>query len=168
MNDTWYWKTTLENYVFKEKSQKLLPFQFQFQRIQAPLKPDIYICDVFVKSWEINLLRISFFCLLYFSLTGQDSIEMEFWITTTHYWAEENLHTILQFRYQHNCFLNVWAGVIGDSFIDPIYLLSRLNGITYLQFLRRELNDDLENVPLDTSNPCGLLTMVQSPLFKII
>lgn len=68
----------------------------------------------------------------------------------THQWADENPHTVVQSRFQHNFSLNVWVGIIGNNFIGPVFLPARLNGLTYLHFLQNDLDDAMEEVPLNT------------------
>ena len=45
--------------------------------------------------------------------------------------------------------VNVWAGIIGNNLIGPFVFEERLNGEIYLQFLQQNLNNLLEDVPLD-------------------
>ena len=46
----------------------------------------------------------------------------------------------------------VWPGIIGNHLIEPFLIENRLNGAMYLQFLQQNLNDLLENVPLQLKN----------------
>lgn len=66
----------------------------------------------------------------------------------THYWADANPHAIRQHHFQHRFSVNVWAGILGDTFLGPYVLPERLNGATYLQFLQNVLPDYLDDVPL--------------------
>ncbi|KAL0860128.1 hypothetical protein ABMA27_010435 [Loxostege sticticalis] len=64
-----------------------------------------------------------------------------------HYWAHANPHQIRPDHFQTRFSLNVWAGVLGDQLIGPVFL-DRLNGSTYLQFLQETLEELLTDVPL--------------------
>lgn len=66
-----------------------------------------------------------------------------------HHWAEENPHIIVNSRFQHTFSVNVWAGIVGDSLIGPIFLPNRLNGQHYLYFLQNVLPIHMEDIPLD-------------------
>lgn len=55
-------------------------------------------------------------------------------------------------RHQTTFSINVWAGVIGDKILGPVFLLPRLNGENYLQFLEEELPRILEDLPLGVRN----------------
>lgn len=45
---------------------------------------------------------------------------------------------------------NVWAGIIGDYLIGPVFLERTLNGTNYRHFLEHDLGPLLEDVPLTT------------------
>lgn len=47
----------------------------------------------------------------------------------------------------HNYTLNVWAGIIGDLLIGPIFLPSRLSGSHYFDFLKNNLPFILNDIP---------------------
>lgn len=65
-----------------------------------------------------------------------------------HTWAEENPHRRRQSSFQHKFSVNMWAGVIGNNLIGPFKLPPRLNSTNYLEFLRNDLPELLEDVPL--------------------
>ncbi|KAL3272617.1 hypothetical protein HHI36_014084 [Cryptolaemus montrouzieri] len=56
-----------------------------------------------------------------------------------HYWAEETPHLIEESHHQKQYSLNVWVGMIGNYLIGQFFLLNRLNGSAYRQFLEEEL-----------------------------
>ena len=64
-----------------------------------------------------------------------------------HLWMHENPHACRVDSFQHRFSVNVWAGVIGTQVLGPVFL-PRLNGDTYLQFLREILPELLDDVPL--------------------
>ncbi|EFN81251.1 hypothetical protein EAI_03982, partial [Harpegnathos saltator] len=67
-----------------------------------------------------------------------------------HLWTYENPHAVNQSRHQHQFSCNVWAGIIGDMLIGPVFLPFTLNGRDYTQFLETELSTLLQDVPLVT------------------
>ncbi|EZA57620.1 hypothetical protein X777_02188, partial [Ooceraea biroi] len=66
-----------------------------------------------------------------------------------HYWSENNSHWQRNEEFQHQWFLNVWAGIIGNCVIGPYFFEENLNGETYLMFLQNHLPCLLENVILE-------------------
>lgn len=63
----------------------------------------------------------------------------------SHIWAEENPHKARVHHFQDEFSINVWCGIIGDNVLGPVELPNRLNGASYLQFLRNNLDDLLNN-----------------------
>jgi len=66
-----------------------------------------------------------------------------------HYWAEENPFVIRERSFQVRWNLNIWAGIIGNELIGPCVLPNRIRGNNYADFLRDNLPDLLEDVPLN-------------------
>lgn len=66
----------------------------------------------------------------------------------THIWAEENPHEVAVTHFQHTFSFNVWCGILADNVIGPCFLPPRLNGEEYLNFLQTNLQELLEDVPL--------------------
>lgn len=64
-----------------------------------------------------------------------------------HYWSRENPQIVREDRFQHQFGVNLWAGILDGRVIGPFELPSRLNGVRYLDFLRNDLNNLLEEVP---------------------
>lgn len=67
-----------------------------------------------------------------------------------HYYADENPHYFRTTDQQHRWSLNVWAGILGNHVIGPVFFNGNLTGQTYLRFLTDELDDLLMDVPLAT------------------
>lgn len=65
-----------------------------------------------------------------------------------HVWAESNPHPKKETSFQHRFSVNLWAGVLGNRLIGPFRLPERINSETYLQFLRSDLPELLEDVSL--------------------
>lgn len=66
-----------------------------------------------------------------------------------HFYANENPNFIRRIDRQHRFSINVWGGIVGDNVIGPYFFDGSLNGDKYLEFLRHQLQDLLEDVPLD-------------------
>jgi hypothetical protein len=66
-----------------------------------------------------------------------------------HFYDNKNPHFIRRIDSQHRFNVNVWGGIVGSNVIGPYFLDGNLNGEKYLDFLNRQLEDLLEDVPLD-------------------
>lgn len=66
----------------------------------------------------------------------------------SHYWSVENPHVVRERGYQHRFAVNVWAGILGEHQIGPLILPHRLNGDSFLNLLRNDLPNLMENIPL--------------------
>ena len=66
-----------------------------------------------------------------------------------HVWAVENPHAVKRSNFQHRFSLNVWAGMINGMLIEPYFFPPRLNVEIYLDFLRHNLPQLLENISLN-------------------
>lgn len=67
-----------------------------------------------------------------------------------HYWSQENPHWIRETNFQYIWGINVWCGILNGQIIGPKFYEGTLNSQRYLQFIREELGEYLENVPLET------------------
>lgn len=65
-----------------------------------------------------------------------------------HRWSHENPHEIAHTRHQQRFSYNVWAGIVDNYLLGPVFLPPRLNGQYYRQFLDEELEALLDEVPL--------------------
>lgn len=65
-----------------------------------------------------------------------------------HYWAKENPHKIQVVKIQGRRSIHVWCGMLSNKIIGPIIFDGYLNGERYLEFLQREVEDHLEDVPI--------------------
>lgn len=126
-----------------------LLYPFKLQKVQA-LEPGDFPLRMDCARWFLhkvvdspNFLRKVFF-------TDEASFTREgiFNTRNNHVWAFENPHAIVQRKFQHKFSVNVWAGIIDGHLIGPYILPDKLNGPTYLVFLRDILPELLENVPI--------------------
>lgn len=69
-----------------------------------------------------------------------------------HMWASENPHLIRESSFQQRFSVNVWAGIIGNTFIGPVILPNRLNSSSYLNHLEVMVDIIADEVPLNVRN----------------
>lgn len=67
-------------------------------------------------------------------------------IHNDHVWSHLNPHVSSKSSYQHQWRLNVWAGIINDQVLGPIWLPQALNAQSYLNLLRTEVEDQLQEL----------------------
>lgn len=67
-----------------------------------------------------------------------------------HSWSIENPNLTRASNFQEQFSLNLWSGVLNGQLIGPFELPNRLDGESYLHFLREDLNSLLSNVDLLT------------------
>lgn len=67
-----------------------------------------------------------------------------------HEWNINNPHGIREEKNQYQFKVNMWTGIINGRIIGPSEFPEALTGHTYLRFLRRNLPDLLDDVPLAT------------------
>ena len=65
-----------------------------------------------------------------------------------HVWAAVNPNVVKQIRHQQTSAFNVWEGILGDCITGPHFLPHMLNGEQYLRFLRNDLPNLYEDVPV--------------------
>ncbi|XP_044260986.1 uncharacterized protein LOC123008968 [Tribolium madens] len=65
-----------------------------------------------------------------------------------HVWAGENPNATRPRAFQHRFSINLWAGILGDRIIGPVELPRILNAENYAKLLLHNLEDLLDNVPL--------------------
>ena len=73
-----------------------------------------------------------------------------------YYYADENPHAMRMINHQQRWLLNVWGGILGEHLLGPYFIDGHLNGNSYLRFLRDDLDDLLENVPLAVASSRSL------------
>lgn len=68
-------------------------------------------------------------------------------------WRRLNPHAMVQRIQQGRFSINVWAEILGNDYIAPVFLLNRLSSVEYLRFLRHTLLNRLRRiVPRNASN----------------
>lgn len=68
---------------------------------------------------------------------------------TEHYWAVENPRQNRTRRPQQRFGVNVWMGMLGDRLIGPFMYDESLNGERYLNLLRTQVSEYLDDIPLN-------------------
>lgn len=66
-----------------------------------------------------------------------------------HYYSDHNPHFFRSIDNQNRWSINVWGGILGSRIIGPYFFDENLNGQRFLSFLRDELHQLLEDVPLN-------------------
>lgn len=79
-----------------------------------------------------------------FKSTGEVNIH------NAHYWSQTNPHWLQTIDNQHLWSVNMWCGLLGGKIIGSYFFEETLNGMRYAEFLRNDLVNLLENVPLAT------------------
>lgn len=69
-------------------------------------------------------------------------------IHNEHYWALNNPYAIRENSHQIRFSVNVWAGIINECLIGPIFIEGNLTGRSYLEMLQTVISDLLDEVPL--------------------
>lgn len=125
-------------------------YPYRPQKVQA-LKPQDYPRRMDCARWFLNKDTRDPAFLEKVLFTDEASFSREGIVNnrTTHLWAAENPHAIVERGHQEKFSVNVWAGILGNSLIGPYILPNRLNSPTYLVFLRDILPELLEQIPLN-------------------
>ena len=66
------------------------------------------------------------------------------------YWASENPRKYMEMKKQGRTSINVWCGMIDNKVVGPIFFNGSLNGQRYLYFLQNEIENILDELPLET------------------
>lgn len=67
----------------------------------------------------------------------------------THHWSSQNNHVIKEIQRQGRQSVNVWCGILGNRVLGPIFYRGSLTAERYLGFLENEIEDILEELPLN-------------------
>ena len=143
-------QNNVTKWVVHETLKEQLLHPYHVQKVHA-MSPDDYPARLQYSNWFIQQhnQNLNFSKLILF--TDEAGFTRDGIINShnLHFWADENPHAIIQNKHQQRFMVNVWAGIIGNNLIGPFVFEERLNGEIYLQFLQQNLNNLLEDVPLD-------------------
>ncbi|KAL2711945.1 hypothetical protein V1478_018180 [Vespula squamosa] len=100
---------------------------------------------------SINLLQISianqrFLSTILFTDEVEFSRDGIMNFHNAHHWSEDNPRAILHSKQQQQLNVNLWAEILGDNLIEPVFLDQRLTVQSYINFLRNHLNELLESI----------------------
>lgn len=65
-----------------------------------------------------------------------------------HYWCSQNPNQTQETGFQTRWKHNVWAGIVRDQILGPVFLPPRMDGSAYLNLINGYLADTLDNIPL--------------------
>lgn len=66
----------------------------------------------------------------------------------THHWATQNPHAVMQVKKQGRRTVNCWCGIHKSKVIGPFFIRERLTGQSYLNILKTDVEDYLDELPL--------------------
>jgi len=75
------------------------------------------------------------------------------------YWSDENPHQFVEGHTQRPEKVNVWAGILGDEVIGPIFIEGHLNGETYLDLLQTHIAPLIDEAVQTQENEVGELNL---------
>lgn len=117
------------------KQNSFYPYKLHFTQelVRDDFDRRIEFCEVMCGkiSQDPNLLRhICFSDESTFFLNGAVNIQ------NVRFWCTENPHEFRDNKTQYPKKINVWAGILGNSIIGPLFLQTNLNGDLYLEMLQ--------------------------------
>lgn len=129
------------------KKHKYRPFKNR--KVQA-LKPNDFLrrsrfCHNILQKYEENndyIKNILWTDESSFSTAGLPNRK------NSHYWSTENPRGILENNNQGRESFSVWCGILNNKVIGPIFYNGYLTAARYLNFLRNEISEFLEQLPL--------------------
>lgn len=65
------------------------------------------------------------------------------------YWSRENKHLSVPIRTQYPQKVNVWAGILGDHIVGPIFINGNLNARRYLDLLQQQVIPAVQNLDVN-------------------
>lgn len=122
---------------------------FHYTRVQHLLPEDYHarriFCENFLRKVQQDRRYSSRVIFSDESLFTREGI---FNSHNMHAWSEENPRVTRSRSFQTRWKINLWAGIMGTQILGPIILPDILTGATYVELLRENLPDFLEEVPL--------------------
>lgn len=129
------------------KTSKFHPYHV---RLTQTLEDRDYVRRLNFCRWANNQIRRDpfFFDRVLFSDEAKFDNMGGVNLHNAHYYAEQNPHWQRDHRTQRRWSINVWAAIIGDHVVGPIFYNQNLNGQLYLDILQNQLPPLLEDMPL--------------------
>ena len=144
-----------------------LLYPFHVQKVQALYEGDeqlrLNMCNQILEKYEQNQQFIKVILFTDEATFTRDGFTN---FHNTHQYSYENPHAFMERQHQRRFSLNVWGGIIGDQLVGPHFFDGPLNGDAYLNFLRNDLPQLLENVPIETRLNMWLLQDGAPPHFN--
>lgn len=127
------------------KRNKFHPYKIKILHQLVEDDPDrrLEFCEIMAERIAANRFYLQHICFSdesTFCLNGSVNTQ------NCRYWCDENPH---EFRAGHTQFpqkINVWAGILGDHIIGPIFLEENLNGPRYLQMLQDTITPSINEI----------------------
>lgn len=129
------------------KKYKFHPFKIQ---LHQELQPQDFQTRQIFCMWAINKIDQDDSYIMRVLFSDESTFHKNGVVNrhNSHYYADENPHIMRIGNHQQRWSLNVWGGILGEHLLGPYFFDGNLNGNNYLRFLRDDLFELLENVPL--------------------
>lgn len=141
--------TTVLKCLHKEK---LHPYKMMFVQELTEDDPDrrVQFCEEIMNKLDRNVVSLD---SIVFSDESTFTLNGELNRQNCRYWSAENPHWIRETHTQYPQKVNVWAGIIGDHIIGPIFIEGNLTAAKYLNILRDEVVPALANLYPNALHP---------------
>lgn len=120
---------------------------YHFQPVQQLHDPDPVprraLCEWLLSHPNVNILWTD---EALFTRVGLYNIHNEHW------WAFNNPHLVRETHHQVRFSANVWAGIINNKIIGPVFIDGPLTGQRYLEMISTTIESLIEDVPLGYLN----------------
>lgn len=140
---------TSPNFVWRTlRSERLHPFHYRpvQELLIADLPRRLQFCNRILQHHRENgdfINNILWTDESQFSRTGVNNFH------NLHNWSSENPHLPRVRSHQTRFSVSLWIGVIGNEMVGPFRLPTPLNSRNYLEFLRNEIGEYLDNLSLE-------------------
>lgn len=109
--------------------------------------PRLNFCDWFLQRIEGNR---KFYKHLFFNdeavFTTNGTVNSQ----NSRCWSRTNPKWTIECRNQYSQKINVWCGIMGNKLFGPVFFEQNINANTFLNFLETEINEILDNMPLNS------------------
>lgn len=121
-------------------------------------------------QWALHMIENdqNFFNFVLFSDEATFQNDGELNRHNCHYWSNENPHWHRTVNFQRRWSLMVWCGIVNGYLIGPYFFEENVNRLTYLQLIREQLPELMEDVDLETRRRLWLQQDGAPPHFALI
>lgn len=135
-------RSTVQKYL---KKNKFHPYKLKHVHELNEDDPDrrVQFCELMTDRLNINEDLVSHICF---------SDECTFFLNgfvnrqNVRYWSDENPRIVREVHSQYPQKLNVWAGILGNHIVGPIFINGNLNGEEYLNMLRNYIQPRIQEI----------------------